>query len=390
MKWIWTKESGQILPLTAALAVAFVLLLLGGVAVGEAFAAKNQAQAAANAGALAGDTVLLQTQDWNQAQPAAYAAAEKNGYSASDISASEVQTRSGSNAVQVKVQGSVSFVLTMPVSSTSEGTGLYRQIDPYSLLTLGRNSCSTTSNGSGDLTVNGGMFSDGGINKNGPGPITAGSIGVAPNGNGCNEDTDPEPQSGSLQSDPLSTWVVAPTQPVLGTETTSRSTDTYYPGFYPNGISENGSNTVVFEPGLYYVGGTGVSFNGSLTVSGSGLMFYFPPTGGGGLTVNGNVNVSLSAPTSPLYPGAPNGVVLWDAGSAYDTINGGNDVQLNGTFYAPKANLVVNGTSTANMLDGQVLTNSVTFNGHNDLTIGSSTSTWQATVSVPRLVTPGA
>ncbi len=393
---IRSPEAGQIVPLAATLAFAFVILLFGGVAVGETVAAKSQAQAAANAGALAGDTVLLQGGAWNQAQQAAYAAAEKNGYLQNAITASEVQTQGGASAVQVTVSGSVSFVLTMPVSATAEAAGRSTQPDPYALLTLGQSSCSALSNGTGDLTVNGGMFSDGGITMNGPGAIKADSIGIAGQSqqdNACTyngPEPEPSPTTGlPTQPDPLAAWATAPSQPAAGHETTVRGTDTYYPGYYPNGIRENGSNKVVFEPGLYYLDGWGLTLNGSMKVSGSGVMFYLPPNGIGSLTVNGDVYANFSAPTTPLYTGAPAGVVVWNAGSSYDIINGGNAVQFNGTYYAPNVNLTANGSSIAKTLHGQVLVQSFLTNGNNDLTIGSSDSAWQATVSVPRLVTPG-
>ena len=74
------------------------------------------------------------------------------------------------------------------------------------------------------------------------------------------------------------------------------------PGNYCSGISVKGNKDVVLTAGTYVITGGGVDFNGTGTVSGTGVTLYFGP-GGGSITFPWNQTIKLTAPTTGTYAG---------------------------------------------------------------------------------------
>jgi len=94
---------------------------------------------------------------------------------------------------------------------------------------------------------------------------------------------------------------------------------TIQPGRYCNGMTLNGS--IVMEPGVYIVDGGTMRINGSASVVGHGVTLVM--TNNAEVQMNGNADITLSAPTSGPYAG----LVLWG-----DRTNApGTQVRLNGT-----------------------------------------------------------
>ena len=129
------------------------------------------------------------------------------------------------------------------------------------------------------------------------------------------------------------------------------STATLSPGFYYGGISINGNQAIAFNPGTYILGGGGLSINGNTSsMSGTGVTFY-DTTGLGsykGITLNGNTQVNLSAPTS----GSLEGILFFQDRSiptsgAASVINGNSASTFNGAIYFPTTKLTYNGNSAA-------------------------------------------
>ncbi len=75
---------------------------------------------------------------------------------------------------------------------------------------------------------------------------------------------------------------------------------TLNPGVYCGATNFNGSGTLTLNPGLYIIKGGAMTFNSGWTVTGSGVTFYLVDQNAT-LTFNGNVNATLSAPTSGTY-----------------------------------------------------------------------------------------
>ncbi len=108
------------------------------------------------------------------------------------------------------------------------------------------------------------------------------------------------------------------------------------------GFSMSGNPTVNLPPGIYIMNGGSIALhNGTLT--GSGVTFYL--TGlFSGITIDGNVNVNLSAPTS----GPTKGLIFYQdrslaVGAFSTTINGGSTTLFNGSLYFPTTNITYSG-----------------------------------------------
>jgi hypothetical protein len=137
---------------------------------------------------------------------------------------------------------------------------------------------------------------------------------------------------------------------------TNGTTVTISPGTYCGGIAISGSvQNVVFSPGQYILVGGGLSVNGAVNISGSDVTFFntYPGTQTNrysGIGINGSGAVTLSAPTTGIYKGllmyqdpsvawsASNGSILAGANSVYD-----------GILYFPTTDLQYSGSSSSNL-----------------------------------------
>ncbi len=119
------------------------------------------------------------------------------------------------------------------------------------------------------------------------------------------------------------------------------------PGRYcgPGGISISGVRSVTFSPGTYVVTGGGISFNGTGTVSGTGVTLYLSAAGGA-VSVNtapgSGQTVSLTAPIN----GTRAGILFYQnpGNASIATINGTPASMFQGAFYFPNAALNLNDT----------------------------------------------
>jgi Flp pilus assembly protein TadG len=138
---------------------------------------------------------------------------------------------------------------------------------------------------------------------------------------------------------------------------------TLNPGCYSSLII-NGSQTVTLNPGVYYMTGQFV-INGTPTVNGNGVTIYLSSSSAS-FTDNGNTTLNLSAPTAPTNP--YNGILFYQNPSDTNqlTINGSSGSTVEGIFYAPTANLTLNGSGSTNFY-ASIVTSSLTFNGSGTL-----------------------
>ena len=227
------------------------------------------------------------------------------------------------------------------------------------------------------LTVNAGSFGvSGSQNVTGPG----GSVNCAVPG--------PCPAYGMpAAADPLvnqATPITPPSQPANSSScptigacnVTTSGTMTLQPGTYSS-ITIGKNSTVTISPGIYYINGSGgVSFNGSATVTGSGVMFYFTGTASINATGGGNQvsNIQLSAPTSGPYAGIlmyqdPADTNVGGNPNSGPTLGGDNNSFFNGILYFPKDQLTFFGNAgSSNCVDGYsvgiVITDSIALSGH--------------------------
>jgi len=141
---------------------------------------------------------------------------------------------------------------------------------------------------------------------------------------------------------------------------TTSGTMTLQPGEYSS-ITIGKNSTVTLSPGIYYIDGSGgVQFNGSATLTGSGVMFYFTGSAsinavGGGNQVS---NIQLSAPTTGTYKGIlmyqdPADTNTGPGPNKGPTLGGDDKSFFDGVLYFPKDQLMFFGNAKgSNCVDG--------------------------------------
>ena len=163
------------------------------------------------------------------------------------------------------------------------------------------------------------------------------------------------------------------------------TTDTILsPGVYCGGIYIYGSANVEFDPGTYIIEGRGLEITGSGFVEGNGVTFYIPPTVEGiashhhwapdtSVHFAGSANIELSATTSVDYE---NVLIYQDAGVSPDldlVFNGGADMILNGTLYAPNNHLRFAGNNDGTGATS-IVANTMYFTGTSSFGVNTETA----------------
>ena len=124
------------------------------------------------------------------------------------------------------------------------------------------------------------------------------------------------------------------------------------PGLYSK-IQLSGTAQVALAPGIYVIGGGGLSATGQARLSGNGVTIYLASgagsgcSAGGGFTLSGGESVDISAPATGSYVG----VAIYQArnNSSGDTESGNGTLDLQGAvFYAAAAELAISGGATVN------------------------------------------
>lgn len=145
--------------------------------------------------------------------------------------------------------------------------------------------------------------------------------------------------------------LVEPVPPVLYPNP-SKSDTVVHPGRYSN-LTLSGTKTL--QPGLYYIEGS-LTIKGSIT--GTGVTIFMAD---GGITVNGNASLSLSAPETGDYAG----MLFWSARSntSSNTFNGNGATDLNGFlyFYSGDVNYTGNNGTTSTCL--RIVANTIEMSG---------------------------
>lgn len=124
---------------------------------------------------------------------------------------------------------------------------------------------------------------------------------------------------------------------------------TLKPGVYEGGLQFGAQDTVVMDPGIYYMQGGGFLFNGTdsarLTATGV-MLFNGPSTGGkyGDITITGNGAVTWTPPSTGIY----RGLSFFQARACTQviTVNGNGSMNIKGAWYAQHAMIAVGGGGT--------------------------------------------
>jgi len=130
------------------------------------------------------------------------------------------------------------------------------------------------------------------------------------------------------------------TTPCLYNNLTIQGNTTLSPGVYCGGITDNSSN-IAFNPGVYVLTGN-FTLNGATTITGTGVTFVMDS---GGITMNGNGTVTLSAPTTGSY--ANTLIYQPKSNTTAPTLNSGHGGSLIGALYFPGATVTGNSSGDA-------------------------------------------
>jgi hypothetical protein len=105
----------------------------------------------------------------------------------------------------------------------------------------------------------------------------------------------------------------------------------------------NGTINVTLNPGIYTITGGGITFNGTGTITGTGVTLYIRSSGGS-VTLNGTQAFNLTAPTTGSYAG----ILFYQdpSNTSGATINGTQTSKFEGGLYFPSAQLTLNGTGS--------------------------------------------
>jgi hypothetical protein len=135
-------------------------------------------------------------------------------------------------------------------------------------------------------------------------------------------------------------------------------------------VTAGNHEAVIFDPGIYMLR-NGMNINNG-DISGSGVFFYFESTASVSLAGNGNIN--LSAPTTGTYQG----VLMFQARDNATTaqITGNASMRVNGVLYFPDANLKFggNGGSTNDSGTTSVVAYHLTLDGNASYIQGPASS----------------
>lgn len=136
-----------------------------------------------------------------------------------------------------------------------------------------------------------------------------------------------------------------------------------------NTFQVTGNANLQLPSGIYYIDGGGMKLIGNQKIVGNNVFFYFDngATWGG----VGNSQYYLTAPTTPLYPGMPPGLLFFVSRTNTGTFKlvGNTNAQLNGIVYLPSATLSMTGNSSGTLATGQLIVNSLTNVGNTDVQI---------------------
>jgi hypothetical protein len=155
----------------------------------------------------------------------------------------------------------------------------------------------------------------------------------------------------------------------------SGATQTLSPGIYGS-ISTTSGGSLGMNPGTYIITSSfSISGNGSLQAAGVTLYFacsaYPTPCSAGqsgaSLSLSGNGSMNLSPPTSGPFQGL---AVFFDTNNtASSSITGNGGTVLTGTVYMKSAPLTITGNGSVSSLNSVVLADKVTVSGNGDLSL---------------------
>lgn len=392
------EQHGQAVVLVALLMS--TLLLVAGLAVdtGQLMVSRRSLQDAADAGALGGAVTLYQGGTVTQARTDATNDVAGMGYSTGSPAGTTVTV--SSPPASGAFAGNVSYVeviitytprtFFMPSSAvTARGVaGSTPGSGSPAILALSRTANpAIRTQGNGSITASGGdIYSDSSgaasLSTGGNGQIKATSPASIETvgGYSAGGHFSPTPLTGKpVLADPYSGFA----KPACPAGTSGCTTgfqsccgSTIGPGVYTD-ITLSSNSNVAMSPGTYIIEGGGISLTGNGNLTGTGVFIFITtttyPNGGTtcqGVSLHGNGNLIVSAPTSGTYKGM---VIYQDPSCAatMDLSGNGNGTATTGTIYAPSAPVSLHGNGDLT-LNSAIVASTFDLGGNGNLTVSYS------------------
>ena len=145
------------------------------------------------------------------------------------------------------------------------------------------------------------------------------------------------------------------------------------PGYYCNGLTLKGTDTLA--PGVYYISGGGFSVNANANVSGSGVTIYL--SGTARVSMQGTADVQLRAPTTGTYSGI---LFFGDRANSATTsniFNGDSASRLTGDLYFPTQAVSYNGNFSGINGCTYVIANTISWSGSSTFSVDCTTQGMQ-------------
>lgn len=144
----------------------------------------------------------------------------------------------------------------------------------------------------------------------------------------------PDPLAGQLPDDASWEGLKSGLSLPLGVHGCINASGSFAPGYYPGGVSLSGQAAAILQPGIYLLGGGGLSLRAGATLAGAQAVLLIDR--GGQVDVRGEANLRLTAPGP--NPGLFSGVALishrGNTGLAV-SLGGTGEVHIQGTVYVP-------------------------------------------------------
>ena len=404
-------RSGTVAVMVGLMSTTLVGIVGLSVDVGDWYFTRRAMQSAADAAAIGGGVELLDGASSGTVQTAATDDALLNGFGTSNGTTVDVSVSSESVSVTLSKPANLLFsslfLSAAPTITVSAQAGLVDGTQPVCALMTGSSAPDALYvSGNGIINATGCSMvvdstSTSAINVTGNGQIDTSSI-CTPGGytSGNNAKFSPTPTTCAAMTDPLAS-LTPPSNVNAACQYTNasyggNSQTTISPGVYCGGITIQANAKVTFQSGVYILRNGGFSAGSNAVVTGSGVGIYMTGTGTNvqlsqdDLTVSGNAQVTISAPTT----GSMAGIAIYQdhsapTGDITNTISGNGNINFTGLLYFGNQNVTItgNGTQDGTAPFTSIIANSLTYSGNARLDFNSSYQN-TSVPSVPGMTLP--
>ncbi len=152
--------------------------------------------------------------------------------------------------------------------------------------------------------------------------------------------------------------------------TGSRSS-TITPGYYAGGITIAGNGSLTMAPGIYILGGAGLSITGNGSLAAQGVMIFITGAGRLNLAGNGAVTITPPNPAVDTYAGADTyqgiSVFVDRTSTAANSITGNANMNIDGVLYMPNSPLTLAGNGGTE--GAEIISNTLNVTGNGTITV---------------------